>query len=322
MRTRKDALGPRAEPAGTAAVEIRGLTKSFRGHLGIGRRTAVDGLDLTVGAGEAFGLLGPNGAGKTTTIKCLLGLLRPDRGDLRLLGRPARDASARVGVGYLPEQPYFYDYLTPTEFLDFYGRLQGLAGRERAERVARALARVGLAGREDVPLRRLSKGLLQRVGIAQAIQHDPRLVILDEPMSGLDPIGRREVRDLILELRGAGTTVFFSSHILQDAEMICDRVAILRDGRLVAAGRLDELVSGRLRGFDVGVVGAVHDLPGHVVSREADRSLLSVPDVESLTALLAAVTRTGGRVVTVWPRRETLEDLFLRTMGRAPEERE
>jgi ABC-2 type transport system ATP-binding protein len=315
MAARSDS--PRAD--GPPAVDIRGLTKSFRGHLGLGRRVAIDGLDLSVARGEVFGLLGPNGAGKTTTIKVLLGLLTPDRGQVRLLGRPPSDPRSRAGVGFLPEQPYFYDYLTASEFLDFYGRLQGLAGRDRAARVARALGRVGLDGRGDVPLRKLSKGMLQRVGIAQAIQHEPELVILDEPMSGLDPIGRRDVRDLILALGDAGTTVFFSSHILQDAEMICDRVAILKDGRLRSTGRLAELVSDRVQWFEVGVAGAPNvALPGEVVSSDGDRRLVRVLDVPALTELLSAVTRAGGRVVSIWPRRETLEDLFLREVASDP----
>ena len=313
---------PPAAVAPRAVVEIRGLTKSFRGHLGIGKKTVVDGLDLRVERGEIFGLLGANGAGKTTTIKTVIGLLKPDRGEVRLLGKPPSDPRSRAGLGYLPEQPYFYDYLTASEFLDFYGRLHGLGAADRKRRVAATLERVGLAGREDVPLRKFSKGMVQRVGIAQAIQHDPELVILDEPMSGLDPIGRREVRDLILSLRNAGTTVFFSSHILQDAEMLCDRVAILREGRLRSVGRLGELVSDRVRWFEVGVTGAREaTLPAEVVSCEGDRRLLRVPDVQSLTRLLAAVADSGGQVVSVWPRRDTLEDLFLREVGHDPERR-
>jgi ABC-2 type transport system ATP-binding protein len=319
-------MAPASDTAGTRAsapvIEIRGLTKSFRGHLGLGRRIAVRDLDLTVERGEVFGLLGPNGAGKSTTIKTMLGLLRPDRGEVCLLGRPTSDPRSRAGVGYLPEQPWFYDYLTASELLDFYGVLSGLAGKERERRVMDALERVGLVGREDVPLRKLSKGLLQRVGIAQAIQHDPELVILDEPMSGLDPIGRRDVRDLILSLRDRGTTVFFSSHILQDAEMLCDRVAILKGGALRSAGRLDELVSDRILWFEVGVTGAAEaDLPGKVVSSGGGRRLLEVADVPALEELLLAVTRAGGNVVSVWPRRETLEDLFLREVGHDPRRR-
>jgi len=177
----------RAEPR-EAVLEVRGLGKDFRGHLGLGRTCAVDALDLDVRRGESFGLLGPNGAGKTTTLKMLLGLLRPDRGSIRLLGRAPSDPAARARIGFLPENPYFYDYLTAEEFLDFYARLQGLPAAGRRERVRATLARVGLGGRERTALRKFSKGMIQRLGLAQAIQHDPDLVILDEPMSGLDPV--------------------------------------------------------------------------------------------------------------------------------------
>jgi ABC-2 type transport system ATP-binding protein len=264
-----------------------------------------------------FGLLGQNGAGKTTTLKLVLGLLRPDRGEVRLFGRPPSDPAARARVGYLPENPYFYDYLTAEEFLDFYGRLQGLSRDARRARVRAALERVGLAERASTPLRKFSKGMVQRLGLAQAIQHDPELVILDEPMSGLDPIGRREVRDLILDLRRAGRTVCFSSHILQDAEMLCDRVAILDRGRLRSAGKLADLVSSAVRWFEVSLRGTPPPGPFEPVSSSGDEHLLRVPDVSGLTALLAAAARTGAQVLSVWPRRETLEDLFLREVGHA-----
>jgi ABC-2 type transport system ATP-binding protein len=295
-----------------AALSIAGLRKAFSGHLGIGRRSAVDGVDLAIRRGEIFGLLGPNGAGKTTTIKLILGLLRPDEGEIRMFGMPSSDRAAHTRLGYLPENPYFYDYLTAREFLDFYARLQGVAAVDRGPLVARTLERVGLAGRADTALRKFSKGMTQRLGLAQAIQHEPDLLILDEPMSGLDPQGRREVRDLILELRESGKTVFFSSHILQDAEMICDRVGILKGGRLISSGRLDELVSDTVRWFEVTVAGP---LPAGVeAERQAGREhehLVRVPDVEALRRLLDQLHAGDSRVVSVWPRRDTLEDLFL-----------
>ncbi|NIV47369.1 MAG: ATP-binding cassette domain-containing protein, partial [Gammaproteobacteria bacterium] len=198
-----------------------------------------------------------------------LGLLRPDAGEIRLLGHSPSDPRSRSRIGYLPENPYFYDYLTAEEFLDFYGRLQGMAAAERRQQVRDTLERVGLGGRGRTALRKFSKGMVQRLGLAQAIQHDPELVILDEPMSGLDPIGRREVRDLILSLRDAGKTVFFSSHILQDAEMICDRVAILKQGTRVSLGSLDELISSKVRWFEVSVRGELPEgLPGEVLSSD------------------------------------------------------
>jgi ABC-2 type transport system ATP-binding protein len=294
-------------------IRLEGLSKSFRGHLGIGKTLAVVGLDLAVRRGEVFGLLGPNGAGKTTTLKMILGLLRPDGGRALLFGGPSSDPSTRARIGYLPENPYFYDYLTAEEFLDFYGRLQGVRGAARRAMTKRAMGMVGLRGKERTPLRKFSKGMIQRVGLAQAIQHDPDLVILDEPMSGLDPVGRREVRDLILKLRADGRTVFFSSHILQDAEMICDRVAILDRGRLRSVGMLREMVSDRTRWFEVAARGPLPELPGcERISGDAECILVRVADVESLGYLLAAVRESDGQVLSIWPRRETLEDLFMR----------
>ena len=301
-----------------ALVELTGLRKAFRGHLGIGRTVAVDGLDLQVPSGEILGLIGPNGAGKTTTLKMMLGLLRPDEGSVRLFGRPPQDVAARARLGYLPENPYFYDYLTPVEFLDFYGRLHGLAAADRKRRIESAIARVGLSGRERTPLRKFSKGMIQRLGLAQAIQHDPELLILDEPMSGLDPVGRREVRDLILAQRAAGRTVFFSSHILQDAEMVCDRVAIVFKGKLLAVGKLDELVSRTAKWIEVSVRGTLPDgIPGEATATPDGTTLVKVDGIASLTHLLTALAGSGAEVVSVWPRRESLEDLFLREIGRA-----
>ena len=313
----RESTGDRQQPVRTV-IELRALRKVFRGHLGIGRTVAVDGLELSIHRGESFGLLGPNGAGKTTTLKLMLGLLRPDAGEVRLLGGPVGDPRTRVRLGYLPENPYFYDYLSAEEFLDFYGRLQGIPRSERRDRIHETLKRVGLAGREKTALRKFSKGMTQRLGLAQAIQHDPELVILDEPMSGLDPIGRREVRDLILGLREAGKTVFFSSHILQDAEMICDRVAILNRGRLQSLGRLDEMVSSSVLWFEVGVRGVLPPaLVDSTISSDGAVTLVRVPDIEALAGTFEQVRQAGAQIVSVWPRKETLEDLFMREIGRA-----
>ncbi|MDX1389755.1 MAG: ABC transporter ATP-binding protein, partial [Acidobacteriota bacterium] len=261
---------------------------------------------------------GPNGAGKTTTLKMMVGLLRPDRGSVRLFGLPPSDPAARARLGFLPENPYFYDYLTAEEFLDFYGRLKGLGGRDRRERVRTTLARVGMDRERNRPLRKCSKGMIQRLGLAQAVLADPELVILDEPMSGLDPRGRREVRDLILSLRESGRTVFFSSHILQDAELICDRVAILDHGRVRSVGRLDTMISRKVRWFEVTVRGSkTEHLPGEALSSSGDSTLLRVADVEALRLLLSQVAQNGGQVLSVWPSRETLEDLFLREVDGA-----
>ena len=303
--------------AESAVIEISGLVKSFKGHLGLGRKVAVSGLDLSVGRGEIFGLLGPNGAGKTTTLKAMIGLLRPDAWSVRLFGRPPSDVSARARIGFLPENPYFYDYLTAPEFLDFYGRLHGFGRAERRRRVEATLERVGLDAGRSQALRKFSKGMVQRLGLAQAILHDPDLVILDEPMSGLDPIGRRDVRDLILELREAGKTVFFSSHILQDAELICDRVGIVVEGRLRHLGVLDQMVRSKPRWFEVAVRGQVPSpWDQEVASASGEKVMVKVPDVAELGRLLAAVAESPAEVVSVWPRRESLEDLFMKEVAR------
>jgi ABC-2 type transport system ATP-binding protein len=237
---------------------------------------------------------------------------------VRLFGRPPKDVAARARLGFLPENPYFYDYLTAVEFLDLYGRLHGLDAATRKRRIEAAIERVGLKGREGTPLRKFSKGMVQRVGLAQAIQHDPELVILDEPMSGLDPVGRREVRDLILALKAQGKTIFFSSHILQDAEMICDRVAILFKGKLRAQGRLDDLMSPDAKWVEVTVRGPVPaGITGERRLNPDGTTLLTLPGFDALAPVVSAVTAAGGTIAGVWPRRESLEDLFLREIGRA-----
>jgi ABC-2 type transport system ATP-binding protein len=296
------------------ALEIEGLCKSFPTHLSLKRTQVLFDVSLAVEPGEVFGLLGANGAGKTTTIKTVVGLLRPDRGSVRLFGLPIQDVRSRERLGYLPENPYFYDYLTGEEFLDFYARLYGIPAGQRRERVQSLLRRVGLDGRADRPLRKFSKGMVQRLGLAQALLNDPQLVVLDEPMSGLDPIGRREVRDIILDLRRNGKTVVFSSHILQDAELVCDRVAILAQGRLKACGRLEALVSGRPRFWEATVSGlAAGDLtvPHERVWQRGAEVLLRLRESAHVDALFEEVRRRGGRVVALAPQRETLEDVFL-----------
>jgi ABC-2 type transport system ATP-binding protein len=306
-----------AEPP---ALVTTGLSKSYRtGHIIQGRRPALQDLDLEVRTGEIFGYVGPNGSGKTTTLKLLTGLLRPDRGDARVLGEPLASRAWRFRAGYLPEHPYLYDYLTAAEYLDYAGRLFGLPRPRRREKTRELLALVGLERSADLPLRRFSKGMVQRVGLAQALVNDPELVILDEPMSGLDPIGRRLVRDLILGLRRAGKTVFFSTHILSDAETLCDRVGVLRAGRLVKAGTLGDLLRLDVQHMEVLVSGLPPDVPGPWASRlEAvgERLRLEV-DERDLGRAVAAVEAAGGRVLSVQPVRQTLEDYFFREMGAA-----
>jgi len=307
-------------PAAEApALETSGLSKSYpTGAFHQRRRSALEDLTLTVRRGEVFGYLGPNGSGKTTTLKVLLGLLRADRGTARVLGVPHEERGWRYRTGYLPENPYLYDYLTPAEYLDYAGRLFGMTASDRRDRAAQMLERVGLAESARVPMRRFSKGMLQRAGLAQALLNDPDLVFLDEPMSGLDPIGRHMVKEVILDLRSRGRTVFFSTHILSDAESLCDRVGLLRAGRLVTAGRLDEILRIDVAHTEVlasGVDAALLErLPG-LKGRRAlgERWSLQVEE-KSLGPVVQDIQQAGGRVLSVLPVRESLEDYFVRAM--------
>src|ERR1700694_1751931 len=235
-----------------SAIEIENLTKEYPfGFLHLKRKTSLEGLNMQVEMGEVFGFIGPNGAGKSTTIKLLMRLIFPTAGCARILGKPIRYVEMNRDIGYLPEQPYFYDYLTAAELLDYFAQFHDLTAADRKERVERMLKKVGLETARKIQLRKYSKGMLQRVGLAQAILHDPKVVILDEPMSGLDPVGRREVRDIILELKQEGRTGMFSTHILPDAEMLCDRVGVIVGGKLRGVGAPDEIVDMKPRGMEI-----------------------------------------------------------------------
>jgi ABC-2 type transport system ATP-binding protein len=269
---------------------------------------------LSVAAGEIFGYLGPNGSGKTTTIKCVLGLIFPDAGRIELCGRPHLDPRSKTQVGFLPENPYFYDYLTAREFLDFYGHLFGINPDERRSRAAKLLKLVDLERAADLPLRKFSRGMLQRIGLAQALINEPSLVILDEPLGGLDPLGRKDIRDVILRLREEGKTVFLSSHILQDIEMICDRVAILVGGRILSQGRLTDLISEKILFTEIVVSGVGEkDLAAHgePLSAQAGRTLLKVYEESRVAAVLDLVRDRKGTIHSLLPRTQTLEDLFV-----------
>src|ERR1700693_913712 len=236
----------------TAAIETQNLTKEYPyGFLHLKRKTSLENLTMQVEDGEVFGFLGPNGAGKSTTIKLLMGIIFPTAGSAQILGKPVSDVSMHRDIGYLPEQPYFYDYLTAAEVLDYFARFHGFSAAERKERVQKMLRKVGLETAGKIQLRKFSKGMWQRVGLAQAIVHDPKLLILDEPMSGLDPVGRREVRDIILELKRDGKTVMFSTHILSDAEVLCDRVAVIVGGKLRGVGATGEMVGMKTEGLEI-----------------------------------------------------------------------
>jgi ABC-2 type transport system ATP-binding protein len=297
-----------------AVLDLLDIHKSYRSHLSIRKYWILRGLSLSIREGEIFGFIGTNGAGKTTTIKLALGLIFPDQGSVRLFGEDASKVELRRRVGFLPENPYLYDYLTGEEFLDFHARLFGLDRAARRTRVKELLERVGLGNRGERQLRHYSKGMLQRIGLAQALINDPELVVLDEPMSGLDPIGRREVRDIILDLKARGRTVFFSTHILSDTEVICDRVGLLVKGALKAVGTIDELVSRDVPYWEVTLQGVVNgNLPcGRIVSRREDRVLVRVDNQGDLRRLLSVLNGRGASLVSVTPARQSLEDLFIR----------
>src|SRR5580765_5972364 len=236
----------------TPAIEIENLTKEYPfGFLNLKKKKSLENLSMQVETGEVFGFLGPNGAGKSTTIKLLMRLIFPTSGTARILDRPISDVEMHKDIGYLPEQPYFYDYLTAAELLDYFARFHGMSAAERKERVAKMLKKVGLETAGKIQLRKYSKGMLQRVGLAQAILHDPKVVILDEPMSGLDPIGRHEVRDIISELKRGGKTILFSTHILADAEMLCDRVGVIAAGKLRGVGAPGSIVGVQITGMEI-----------------------------------------------------------------------
>jgi len=303
-------------------LRIEGLTKEFRLGLGRQRVVALDHLDLEVEPGEIFGFLGHNGAGKTTTIKLLLGLLAPTAGRAWILDRPIQDVAVKQHVGFLPESPYFYEYLTAAEFLTFYGQLFGLSRQALAKKIDDLLAMVCLADARHLPLRKFSKGMLQRIGLAQALINDPQVVILDEPMSGLDPIGRRDVRDIILRLKDEGKTIFFSTHILPDVEMICDRVGILVKGQLRAVGAVHELVgAAAVTSVEILVerlaeAGAreVEQLGGTVV-RRGNQVLIKLDDEHKTDQVVDLIRRHAGRLVSLVPHKRSLEDLFLKEVG-------
>jgi ABC-2 type transport system ATP-binding protein len=306
-----------------AIVEIDNLTKDY--DVGFWRKRkvrALDGLSLTVNQGEIFGFLGANGAGKTTTLKLLMRLIFPTAGSARILGRDIADISMHGRIGYLPENPYFYDYLTALEFLNFCGQIFGFSKSERNHRAQELLRRVALdESKWNTQLRKCSKGMLQRVGLAQALVNDPEVVFLDEPMSGLDPIGRREVRDLIAALRQEGKTVFMCSHILSDIEVLCDRVAILKSGRLARVGYLDDL---RRQTADRNLVEVIvsgvdqaalqrHLPDGHnfLVTATPAGLRIELTDEKDVDAAITALRKAGGKLVTVQPLRQSLEELFL-----------
>src|SRR5216117_4005995 len=295
------------------AIEIESLTKDYpTGFLHLKTKRSLENLSMRIEEGESFGFLGPNGAGKSTTIKLLMGIIFPTSGSAKILGRPTTDVEMHKDIGYLPEQPYFYDYLTAAELLDYFARFYGMKAAERKDRVAKLLKKVGLETAGKIQLRKYSKGMLQRVGLAQAILHDPKVVILDEPMSGLDPIGRREVRDIILELKREGRTILFSTHILSDAEMLCDRVGVIVGGRLRGAGAPGQIVGVAAKATEI-----FFELTGQSAApllakatRTGDRYRLQVAE-EELYAAIEQLRGAGARILSVSQVKATLEEFFM-----------
>ena len=297
-----------------AAIETENLSKEYPyGFLNLKKRMSLENLNLRVESGEVFGFLGPNGAGKSTTIKLLMRLIFPTSGTARILGKSIEDVSTHQVVGYLPEQPYFYDYLTATELLDYFARFHRLTASDRRERIERMLKKVGLETAKKIQLRKYSKGMLQRVGMAQAILHEPEVVVLDEPMSGLDPLGRREVRDIILELKREGRTVLFSTHILSDAEMLCDRVGVIVGGKLRGVGTPGEMVGMRTQGMEIlfEVEGAAKKFAlMDRATRTGERYRVEVSEGE-LYGALNDLNSVGARILSVAQIKPTLEDFFM-----------
>jgi len=289
------------------------VAKSLPHGFWLRRKEVLRDVSLNVERGEVYGFLGPNGAGKTTSLKCLLGLLTPDSGTVKIFGQPGSEPEARRKLGYLPEHPYFYPHLTGRELVDYFGRLFDLSADVRKRRTDELIELVGMTAKASQPIKQYSKGMMQRIGMAQALINDPELVILDEPMSGLDPIGRREVKDIILNLKARGVTVFFSSHILADAEALCDRVGLLFDGRIVRESGVDELLDGRVQYWDASCDELrAEQVPGFESrSTQGDRLYFRIAAEEDLDRWIDTVRQAGGRVVQVSPHRHTLEDFFI-----------
>lgn len=301
------------------AIETENLTKDYpAGFLHTRKKRSLEGLNLQITGGEIFGFLGPNGAGKSTTIKLLTGLIFPTAGGGTILGKPLGDLETRRAIGYLPEQPYFYDYLSAEELLDYFARFFPFTAADRRQRVAGVLKLTGLESAAKMQLRKYSKGMMQRVGLAQAILHSPQVAILDEPMSGLDPIGRREVRDIIIDLQRQGTTVLFSTHILSDAEMLCDRVGVIVGGKLRGTGAPDEIVGVQTEHMEI-LFEAPPDTPKTApfwakAAQTGNRYRLAVPEAE-LYATLAALGTLRVRILSVLPVKVSLEEFFVNLIG-------
>ncbi|MGE5343112.1 MAG: ABC transporter ATP-binding protein [Candidatus Omnitrophota bacterium] len=299
------------------ALTVQNLTKTFKSNFLLKTYPVLKGINLEVEKGEIYGFLGPNGAGKTTTMKCILGLLTPDSGTIRILDRPATQAEARRQIGFLPEQPYFYDYLTAAELLMFTGMLFSLPKATIKEKTTELLTLVGLGEKRDIKLRKYSKGMIQRVGLAQTLIHDPDFIILDEPFSGLDPIGRKELRDIILSLKRSGKTIFFSSHIIQDMELMVDRVGIILSGKMIREGKLSDLISHSVRSIEIVFDGIEENLLQAMPYRTQDHQfIIQVEKTDDINDTVRWIIEHNGHIQAVTPVKRTLEDIFLEEIHR------
>jgi ABC-2 type transport system ATP-binding protein len=307
-----------AQPSNEVVLEIKDLRKTF--HIGFFRKRveAVRGISFAVRRGETYGFVGPNGAGKTTTMKMILQLIYPTSGSVTLFGVPTGDPKARARLGYLPENPYIYSYLKPAEFLDLCGRLMGMDGNARKKRSAELIERLGLSHAVDRPIGKFSKGMMQRMGMCQALLHDPEMLILDEPFSGLDPIGRKEFRDILLEQKAKGRTLLITSHVLSDVELMCDHVAIVQRGELRANGTMRELLRPEVRRVEIEISNLSDALRATLASEALelkplhDRWVLVIEGDAQVPGILRKIVDGGATVASLIPHRETLEDLFLR----------
>lgn len=308
----------------TTIIEIENLSKDY--EVGFWKKKkvrALDGLNLQVEGGQIFGFLGGNGAGKTTTIKILMSLMFPSTGSAKILGSDISDVKMHSRIGYCPENPYFYDYLKARELMNYFGELFGLNAAQRSRKTEELLTKVGLDEKDwNKQLRKFSKGMLQRVGLAQSLINEPEIVFLDEPMSGLDPIGRREIRELIAELRENGTTVFMSTHILSDIEALCDNVAILRNGKLAATGNLNDLLtsSGATQIYEITVKGVsaeslqpeIANISGAAIAAKPNGATIQVLDEKDIDLVLPVIRNGGGCLISIQPVRQSLEEFFVK----------
>ena len=301
------------------ALEIKNLEKTFLSNFLIHKFDILKGINLSAEKGEIYGFLGPNGAGKTTTIKCVLGLIKPDKGEISILGNKGGTTASRKSLGFLPEHPYFYDYLNAEELIKFSGRLFNIPRKKLDARTKELIQLVGLKNKNNLKLKKFSKGMVQRVGLAQALVHDPDFLILDEPFSGLDPIGRKELRDIIISLKEQGKTIFFSSHILQDMELMVDKVGIILDGKIIKEGKLNQLISHSVKYNEIVFTGIdINKLTGDAVDfQESDgHFILKASNTEDSNRHIEYIVRNNGKIISVSPVKMTLEDIFLKEINR------